>query len=81
MAWGAHGYRLVLAETGVQAQVLELSLAKSLTGSHRIMHHALARPDDPQGPQPEVHLLQVWSQASDLRYPALPPVLLMAATS
>lgn len=59
MAWGADGYRLVLAEAGMSAQVLELSLAKSLTGSHRIVHHPLPSPDQPRKPQPEVHLLQV----------------------
>lgn len=63
MAWGAFGYRLVLAEAGMAAQVLELSLAKSLTGSHRIVHHPLPGPNQALGPQPEVHLLQVLLQA------------------
>jgi hypothetical protein len=63
MAWGAFGYRLVLAEAGMAAQVLELSLAKSLTGSHRIVHHPLPGPNHALGPQPEVHLLQVLLQA------------------
>ena len=42
MAWGCAGYRLVLAEAGMAAQVLELSLAKSPRGSHRILHPSFA---------------------------------------
>ena len=34
------GYRLVAAEAGSAAQVLELALAKSLPASHRIVHYA-----------------------------------------
>ena len=66
MAWGACGYRLVLAEAGMSAQVLELTLAKSLTGSHRIVHHPLPRPNQARGPPPEVHLLQVLLRATSL---------------
>ena len=59
MTWGCSGYRLVLAEAGMSAQVLELSLAKSPRGSHRILH-----PCTPQAgsgiPAPsEIHILQV----------------------
>ena len=59
MTWGCSGYRLVLAEAGMSAQVLELSLAKSPSGSHRILH-----PCTPQAgsgiPAPsEIHILQV----------------------
>ena len=70
MAWGAFGYRLVLAEAGMAAQVLELSLAKSLTDSHRIVHHPLPGPSQAPGPQPEVHLLQVLDRA-DLLHPLI----------
>lgn len=66
MAWGAAGYRLVLAEAGSAAQVLELALAKALAGSHRIISRAgqpasASRPAAEAGlrePAPEVHLLQ-----------------------
>jgi hypothetical protein len=66
MAWGAAGYRLVLAEAGSAAQVLELALAKALAGSHRIIARAgqplLSRSAAAEAglrePAPEVHLLQ-----------------------
>ena len=64
MAWGAAGYRLVLAEAGSAAQVLELSLAKALVGSHRIISRSGAAADGAlREPPAEVHLLQVHSTA------------------
>ena len=60
MAWGCAGYRLVLAEAGMAAQVLELSLAKSPRGSHRILHPSSAQPGPGRPPPSEIHILQVW---------------------
>eukprot|EP00891_Asterochloris_glomerata_P001441 jgi/Astpho2/1441/e_gw1.00025.4.1_t len=37
VAWGAEGYQLMVAEAASSAHVLELSLAKSLRGSHRVL--------------------------------------------
>ena len=55
VAWGPYGYKMMVAEVGSAAQVLELGLAKSLRSSHRIAAncHASALPNQ------EVHLLQV----------------------
>ena len=61
MAWGCAGYRLVLAEAGMAAQVLELSLAKSPRGSHRILHPSLAQAAPGRPPPSEIHILQVCS--------------------
>ena len=65
LAWGCSGYRLVAAEAGSAAQVLELTLAKSLPNSHRIVHaaggEAGAGDAARRGALPEVHLLQVRS--------------------
>ncbi|KAK9828450.1 hypothetical protein WJX72_000056 [[Myrmecia] bisecta] len=60
MAWGVQGYRLMVAESGSSAQLLELALAKSVVGSHRLMHHSeAASPQaDLRQHHQEVHILQ-----------------------
>ena len=60
MTWGCSGYRLVLAEAGMSAQVLELSLAKSPRGSHRILHPATSQAGSGAPAPSEIHILQVW---------------------
>lgn len=65
MAWGCSGYRLVLAEAGMAAQVLELSLAKSPRGSHRILHPSVSQPGSGRPAPSEIHILQV-SAAPDM---------------
>ena len=59
MAWGCSGYRLVLAEAGMAAQVLELSLAKSPRGSHRILHPSVSQAASGRPAPSEIHILQV----------------------
>lgn len=38
LAWGPYGYQLLVAEAGDAAHFRELSFAKSLGGSHRVLH-------------------------------------------
>ena len=59
MTWGCSGYRLVLAEAGMSAQVLELSLAKSPRGSHRILHPWTSQAGSGIPAPSEIHILQV----------------------
>lgn len=56
VAWGPWGYKMMVAEVGSAAQVLELGLAKSMRSSHRI---AASRHASASSPNQEVHLLQV----------------------
>ena len=63
MAWGCSGYRLVLAEAGMAAQVLELSLAKSPRGSHRILHPSVSQAASGRPAPSEIHILQVSTPA------------------
>lgn len=59
MAWGAEGYQLMVAEAASSAHVLELSLAKSLRGSHRVLSGDTSPQDRYCQVQQEVHVLLV----------------------
>ncbi len=59
MAWGAEGYQLMVAEAASSAHVLELSLAKSLRGSHRVLSGDASPQDRYCQVQQEVHVLLV----------------------
>ncbi|KAK9831279.1 hypothetical protein WJX74_010194 [Apatococcus lobatus] len=56
IAWSPHGYHLLMAEAGSAGQVLEVALARSLAGSHRVLQTS-GPPPDGRFPQ-EVYLLQ-----------------------
>ena len=58
MAWGLQGYRLVVAERSSTALVLEVTLAKSLPNSYRIVQPQDASEDSLRS-LPEIHFLQV----------------------
>lgn len=57
VAWGAEGYQLMVAEAASSAHVLELSLAKSLRGSHRVLSGDTSPQDRYCQVQQEVHVL------------------------
>ncbi|KAK9798509.1 hypothetical protein WJX73_005261 [Symbiochloris irregularis] len=75
LAWGPHGFRLTVAESGSAAQVVELACAHSVATSHRIVTSELK--DASQripGLPPEAHLLLADDRLlliSDRQRPAL----------